>query len=115
MTMLDDRTPATVQARPEPPWPKPGRCAGEGSSSAPGRPVSSHRGPLPGIAWMADSVLMNGSEWLHLPGKPWSMRLAPGSGGRLALEIHAGGSLIDVMVSGTTRRGRERRRQVLVR
>ncbi len=29
------------------------------------------------------------------------MRLAPGSGGRPALEIHAGGSLIDVMVASS--------------
>lgn len=101
MTMLDDRTPAAVQTTPEPPWPKPGRCAGGGFSSAPGCQVSSHRGPLPGIVWMADPVLMNGSEWLHLPGTPWSMRLAPGSGGRPALEIHAGGSLIDVMVASS--------------
>jgi len=50
---------------------------------------------------MADSVLVNDSEWLHLPGTPWSMRLAPGSGGRRALEIHAGGSLIDVMVASS--------------
>ena len=101
MTMLDDRTPAAVQTTPGPPWPKPGRCAGGGFSSAPGCQVSSHRGPLPGIVWMADPVLMNGSEWLHLPGTPWSMRLAPSSGGRPALEIHAGGSLIDVMVASS--------------
>jgi hypothetical protein len=50
---------------------------------------------------MADPVLMNGSEWLHLPGTPWSMRLALSSGGRPALEIHAGGSLIDVMVASS--------------
>ncbi len=50
---------------------------------------------------MADSVLVNDPGWLHLPGTPWSMRLAPGSGGRLALEIHAGGSLIAVAVASS--------------
>jgi hypothetical protein len=57
--------------------------------------------PLPGAVWMADSVPVNGPEWLHLSGTPWSMRLAGGSGGRLALEIHAGGSLIDVVVASS--------------
>lgn len=48
---------------------------------------------------MADSALVNDPGWLHLPGTPWSMRVAPGSGGRLALEVHAAGSLIDVAVA----------------
>lgn len=64
-----------------------------------------HRGsghsPLRANAWMADCVPVNGSEWLHLPGTPWSMRLAGGSGGGPALEVHAGGSLIDVMVASS--------------
>lgn len=101
MTMPDDRPPATVQAMPEPPWPGPRSCAGGGISSAPVRQVRSSRSPLPGNVWMADSALVNDSEWLHLPGKPWSMRLANGSGGRPALEIHAGGSLIDVLVASS--------------
>ena len=42
---------------------------------------------------------MNGSEWLYLPGTPWSLRLAGSSGGRPALEVYAAGSLIDVMVA----------------
>jgi hypothetical protein len=41
---------------------------------------------------------MNGPEWLYLPGTPWSLRLAGGSGGRPALEVYAAGSLIDVVV-----------------
>jgi hypothetical protein len=65
------------------------------------RRANSHRSPLPANAWMADSVPVNDPEWLHLPGTPWSMRLAPGSGGGPALEIHAGGSLIDVMVTSS--------------
>jgi hypothetical protein len=44
---------------------------------------------------------MNGPEWLYLPGTPWSLRLASGSGGRPALEIYAAGSLIDVMVASS--------------
>ena len=48
---------------------------------------------------MADSVPVTGSEWLYLPGTPWSMRLASGSGGRPALEVYAAGSLIDVTVA----------------
>jgi hypothetical protein len=36
---------------------------------------------------------------LYLPGTPWSMRLARGSGSRPALEVYAAGSLIDVMVT----------------
>jgi hypothetical protein len=99
MTMLGNRTSAMVQTTPEPPWPGPGRCVREGISSAPGRQVSSRRSPLPGNTWTADSALVNGPEWLHLPGTPWSMCLACGSGGRPALEIHAAGSLIDVMVA----------------
>jgi len=43
-------------------------------------------------------MLMNSSDWLHLAGTPWSLRLANGSGGRPALEVYAAGSLIDVMV-----------------
>ncbi len=98
--MLDD-TPATVQTPSEPPCPRPGRCPGGGIFSAPGRRVGSHPSPLPGNAWMADSVLVDEPGWLHLPGTPWSMRLAPGSGGRLALEILAAGSLIDVAVASS--------------
>jgi Transcriptional regulator PadR-like family len=51
MTMLDDRTPATVQTTPEPPWPKPGRCAGGGFSYAPGREAES----VAGWFWFADA------------------------------------------------------------
>ena len=98
MAMLDDRAPATARTTPGP-WTGPGRCVRGGISTAPSRPVSSHRSPLPGAVWMADSVPVNGPEWLHLPGTPWSMRLAGGSGGRPALEIHAGGSLMDVVVA----------------
>jgi hypothetical protein len=90
--MLGDRTPTVARARP--------LCRG-GISSAPGRLASSYRSPLPGNGWMADSAPVNDSEWLHMPGTPWSMRLAPGSADRLALEIHAGGSLIDVMVASS--------------
>lgn len=99
MTMLDDRTPPTVhnaraavaQARP--------LC--ERHSFRPGRQVRSHRGPRPGNTRTARSVPVDGPEWLHLPGTPWSMRLAAGSGRRRALEIHAAGSLIDVMVASS--------------
>ncbi|HUN35607.1 MAG TPA: hypothetical protein VMU95_26715 [Trebonia sp.] len=42
--------------------------------------------------------LLDGSDWLYLPGTPWSLRLAGGSGGRPALEVYAAGSLVDVMV-----------------
>lgn len=90
-----------VAATAEPPWPGPRSCVGGGISSAPGRPVSSSCGPLPGNTWIVDSAPVNGSVWLHLPGTPWSMRFANGSGGRPALEIHAGGSLIDVMVASS--------------
>lgn len=38
---------------------------------------------------------------LYLLGTPWSLRIARGSGGRLALEVYAGGSLIDVMVASS--------------
>jgi hypothetical protein len=44
------------------------------------------------------SLCLNDSEWLYLPGTPWSLRLAGGSAGRPALEVYAAGSLIDVMV-----------------
>jgi hypothetical protein len=54
-----------------------------------------------GTVWTAGSALMNGSEWLYLPGTPWSLRLAGGSGGRPALEVYAAGSLIDVMVASS--------------
>jgi len=50
------------------------------------------------ITWMAGSALTNRSGWLYLPGTPWSLHLAGGSGGRPALEVYAAGSLIDVMV-----------------
>ena len=101
MTMPNGRPPATVRATPEPPWPGPRSCAGGGISSAPGRQVRSSCSPLPGNTWIVDSAPANGSVWLHMPGTPWSMRLANGSGGRPALEIHAGGSLIDVMVASS--------------
>ena len=100
MTMPDGRPLATVRATPEPPWPEPRCCVGGGISSAPGRQVSSCS-PLPGNTWIVDSAPVNGSVWLHLPGTPWSMRFVNGSGGRPALEIHAGGSLIDVMVASS--------------
>jgi len=100
MTMPDGRPPATARATPEPPWPGPRCCVGGGIPPAPGRQVSSCS-PLPGNTWIVDSAPVNGSVWLHLPGTPWSMRLADGSGGRPALEIHAGGSLIDVMVASS--------------
>jgi hypothetical protein len=93
--MLDDRMPVT----PEPPWLGPGHCVRGGISSALSRRVSSPRSPLPGDVWMADSVPVSGAEWLFLPATPWSMRLAGGSGGRSALEVHAAGSLIDVVVA----------------
>ena len=48
---------------------------------------------------MADSVPVTDSQWLYLPGTPWSMRLASGSGGCPALEVYAAGSLIDVTVA----------------
>jgi hypothetical protein len=99
--MPDDRPPATVRATPEPPWPGPRSCADGGISSAPGRQVSSSCSPLPGNTWIADSAPVNGSVWLHLPGTPSSMHLANGSGGRSALEIHASGSLIEVMVASS--------------
>ena len=35
----------------------------------------------------------------HLPGTPWSVRPAAGSGGRPALEIYHAGTLVDVMVA----------------
>lgn len=101
MTMPDGLLLATVRATPEPPWPGPRSCVGGGISSAPGRQIRSSCSPLPGNTWIVDSAPVNGSVWLHLPGTPWSMRLANGSGGRPALEIHAGGSLIDVMVASS--------------
>jgi hypothetical protein len=90
----------------------------DGDRGAPKESYSAHRWPAallprprhhayrPGAArlggtentWIVDSAPVNGSVWLHLPGTPWSMRLASGSGGCPALEIHAGGSLIDVVV-----------------
>lgn len=102
MTMPDARPPATVRATPGPPWSGPRSCVGGGISSAPGRQVRSSCSPLPGNTWIVDSAPVNGSVWLHLPGTPWSMRLADGSGGRPALEIHAGGSLIDVIVAAAS-------------
>ena len=42
-----------------------------------------------------------GSAWLYLPGTPWSLRRARGSGERPALEVYAAGSLIDVMVASS--------------
>ena len=48
-----------------------------------------------------DSVPTSDSEWLYLPGTPWSMRLADGSGGRPALEVYAAGSLLDVVVASS--------------
>ena len=45
--------------------------------------------------------MVNGPEWLHLPGTPWSMRLVPGTGDHPALEVYAAGSLIDVMVASS--------------
>jgi hypothetical protein len=50
---------------------------------------------------MAGSTPVNGAGWLHLPGTPWSMRLGRGSGGRIALEVYAAGSLVDVMVTSS--------------
>ena len=44
---------------------------------------------------------MNGPGWWWLPGSPWSVRMARGSGGRPALEVYAGGSLVDVMVASS--------------
>ncbi len=91
MTM-HDRTPVT---RPTTPGPGPGRRVHMSQQ------LTSRRGPLHANVWMADSVLVDDSAWLYLPGTPWSMRLARGSGGRPALEVHAAGSLIDVMVAST--------------
>lgn len=33
------------------------------------------------------------------PGAPWSVRLARGAGGRAALEVYAGESVVDVVVA----------------
>jgi hypothetical protein len=55
--------------------------------------------PWSGNARMAGPVSVNGSEWLYLPGTPWSLRLA--NGRRPALEVYAAGSLIDVMVASS--------------
>jgi len=55
----------------------------------------------PANVWMARPGLVNGSEWLYLPGTPWSLRVAGGSGGRPALEVYAAGSLVDVMVASS--------------
>ena len=44
---------------------------------------------------------MKRSEWLYLPGTPWSLHLAGASGGRPALEVYAAGSLVDVMVASS--------------
>jgi hypothetical protein len=82
-------------------WPGPRCCVGGGISSAPDRQVRSSCSPPPGTTSIVDSAPVNGSVWLHLTGTPWSMHLASGSGGRPALEIHAGGSLIDVMVASS--------------
>jgi hypothetical protein len=38
-------------------------------------------------------------ELQQLPGTPWSIRAAGGSGGRTALEMYAAGTLMDVMVA----------------
>jgi hypothetical protein len=75
--------------------------SGYGTPVALSRQASCRRGSLPGNAWMADSVPADGPEWLYLPGTPWSMRLSDGSGGRSALEVHAAGSLIDVVVASS--------------
>ncbi len=80
MTMPDDRTPATVQTTAEPPWSGAGRHVRGGISSALSREVSSRRSLLPGNVWMADSVPVSG---------------------RPALEVHAAGSLVDVMVASS--------------
>jgi hypothetical protein len=55
-------------------------------------------GYSPGTTGSTSSLRANGSQWLYLPGTPWSLRLAGGSGGRPALEVYAAGSLIDVVV-----------------
>lgn len=38
-------------------------------------------------------------DLLQLPGTPWAIRAAGGSGGRTALEMYAAGILMDVMVA----------------
>jgi hypothetical protein len=101
MTLPDDSRPVTVQATSEQQRSGPGRYARGGIPPALSRHASCCRAPLPGNAWMADSVLVNGSEWLYQPGTPWSIRSADGSGGRPALEVHAAGSLIDVVVASS--------------
>jgi hypothetical protein len=83
------RGPDTARTRP--------LCAGRHSFRA--EPLGEH--PLLGNVPITDSLVMDGSEWLYLPGTPWSMRLAGGSGGRPALEVHAAGSLIDVVVASS--------------
>ena len=65
------------------------------------RGVSSRPSLLPGNVWAGVGVPVNDSEWLYLPGTPWSMRLACGSGGRPALEVYAAGSLLDVVVASS--------------
>ena len=65
------------------------------------REVSSRRSLLPGNVWTGVAVPVDDPEWLYLPGTPWSMRLACGSGGRPALEVYATGSLLDVVVASS--------------
>jgi len=57
-----------------------------------------------------------------LPGAPWSLRLARGTGGRPALEVYENGTLLDVMVAtpvaaevlrGARRASRDRRYRAL--
>jgi hypothetical protein len=97
--MLDDGTPVTVETSPEPPCRRLGRHVRRGMPFALSRQVSSGRSPLPGNILMADPPSAEVSGWLYLPGTPWSMRLACGSGSRPALEVYAAGALIDVMVT----------------
>lgn len=108
MTMLDDRKPTTVQTMAESTWPGAGRHVhgrGEGASSVLSCGVSARRSPPARERLDRGAVPVNGSAWLFLPGTPWSMRLACGSGVRPALEVYAAGSLLDVVVA-SSRSGR---------
>jgi hypothetical protein len=47
---------------------------------------------------MSDLAVEYGHELERLPGTPWSVRPGTGPGGRAALEVYAGQTIIDVMV-----------------
>jgi hypothetical protein len=60
-----------------------------------------HNGGVREAGADADAYADIEAEQLYLPGTPWSFRLARGSGDRLALEVYADESLIDVMVASS--------------